>query len=103
MSVITIEKTGNCLFIGSLLILLFLSILFGGCGGTPELERTQPRYKVSLEGTFITESPEEIRFLVKVLFAIDCSLSMGDDVGGVMVGSDPHLLRIDAGRNFIDA
>ncbi|MGA1791231.1 MAG: hypothetical protein ACMUIM_07080 [bacterium] len=103
MGVTTLEKTVNRLFLESLLIIFFFSVIFWGCGGTPELEKTQPRYKVSLEGTFITESPEEIRFPVKVLFAIDCSLSMGDDVGGVMVGSDPHFLRIDAVRNFIDA
>lgn len=85
-----------------LLFLILFSIIFNGCGGAPELELTQSRYKVSLEGTFITESPDEIRFPVKVLFAIDCSLSMGDTVDGQLAGSDPHFLRIDAVENFID-
>ncbi|MBF0453102.1 MAG: hypothetical protein HQK75_20545, partial [Candidatus Magnetomorum sp.] len=60
------------------------------------------RYRISLSGNFLTESPDEIQFPVKVLFAIDCSLSMGDDVEGTMMGSDPHFLRIDAVRQFID-
>jgi len=78
-----------------------LSATLWGCG-SPELEYTQDRAIVSLAGTFLTESPDEINFPVKVLFAIDCSLSMGDTVDGVMVGSDPHFLRIEAVRNFID-
>ena len=85
-----------------LLEIIIFSIIFTGCGSSPELEKTQPRYKVTLEGSFITESPDEIRFPVKVLFAIDCSLSMGDSVDGQLVGSDPHFLRIEAVRNFID-
>jgi hypothetical protein len=74
---------------------------FCGCEG-PTLERTQARSKVSLTGTFLTESPDEIDFPVKVLFAIDCSLSMGDTIDGQLAGSDPHFLRIEAVRNFID-
>jgi hypothetical protein len=58
---------------------------------------------VALEGSFLTESPDEINFPVKVLFAIDCSLSMGDSVNGLTVGSDPYFLRIEAVRNFINA
>jgi hypothetical protein len=79
----------------------FLFLYLSGCGAI-ELERTQARSKVTLQGTFFTESPDEINFPVKVLFAIDCSLSMGDTVNGQMVGSDPHFLRIEAVRNFID-
>ena len=71
-----------------------------GCDG-PSLEKKQPRNLISLKGTFLTESPDEIEFPVKVLFAIDCSLSMGDEELGTEVGSDPHFLRIEAVRNFI--
>jgi hypothetical protein len=65
------------------------------------LERVAATEKVTLSGTFLTESPDEISFPVKVLFAIDCSLSMGDEIQGQLVGSDPHFLRIEAVRNFI--
>ncbi len=80
-------------------ILLLLSY---GCSESPPLELTQAQTKVTLTGSFITESPDEIQFPVKVLFAIDCSLSMGDEVLGVQMGSDPNFLRIEAVRNFID-
>jgi len=76
-------------------------LIVSGCDAPP-LERTQDRYIVSLAGSFTTESPDEINFPVKVLFAIDCSLSMGDEVNGTTVGSDPYFLRIEAVRNFID-
>ncbi len=84
-----------------LLIALFLSFA-GGCTAGPDLERTQAQTKVALEGSFLTESPDEIDFPVKVLFAIDCSLSMGDEELGIVAGSDPYFLRIEATRNFID-
>ncbi len=85
-------------------LILFLSglcFLLIGCSDH-DLERTQGRSKMSLVGDFQTESPDEIQFPVKVLFAIDCSLSMGDEVGGVMAGSDPHFMRRDAVRDFIN-
>ena len=82
-------------------VLIFWFLFFSGCEG-PDLERTQERSKVTLRGSFMTESPDEINFPVKVLFAIDCSLSMGDNVNGQVVGSDPYFLRIEAVRNFID-
>jgi len=86
----------------SLLSALALGSLFAaGCGDVP-LERTQERTKVALRGSFLTESPDEIQFPIKVLFAIDCSLSMGDEINGVRAGSDPDFLRIDAVRDFID-
>ncbi len=78
-----------------------LALLAAGCG-SPELERTQERTKLALRGTFVTESPDEIRFPVKVLFAIDCSLSMGDEINGQLAGSDPHFLRIEAVREFVE-
>ncbi len=84
--------------IGVCLLLLFLT---GGCESV-NLERVADSEKVTLAGTFLTESPDEITFPVKVLFAIDCSLSMGDEIMGQLVGSDPHFLRIEAVRNFVD-
>ena len=81
--------------------IIAIMLLAIGCGG-PELELTQDRSTVSLSGSFLTESPDEINFPVKVLFAIDCSLSMGDEVDGILAGSDPYFLRIEAVRNFID-
>lgn len=86
--------------IGTLICFLFV---LSGCGDSPDLEWTQQRNKVTLQGSFVTETPDEINFPVKVLFAIDCSLSMGDaardDIEG---GSDPHFLRMEAVRNFVD-
>ncbi|KPK27164.1 MAG: hypothetical protein AMK69_10880, partial [Nitrospira bacterium SG8_3] len=79
-----------------------LLLLFYGCNEGPDLELTQDRSKLSLSGTFVTESPDEISFPVKVLFAIDCSLSMGDAAMGMADGSDPHYLRLEAVRNFVD-
>ncbi|WP_291317162.1 hypothetical protein [Desulfuromonas sp.] len=83
------------------LLILPLLLLGSGCS-EGDLERTQARSKLALQGTFITESPDEIRFPVKVLFAIDCSLSMGDEINGQLAGSDPYFLRIEAVRNFIN-
>ena len=80
---------------------LLVLILVAGCDGYG-LERTFDSQMAALSGTFLTESPDEISFPVKVLFAIDCSLSMGDEINGQLVGSDPHFLRIEAVRNFID-
>jgi len=82
--------------------LLLILALTSACDQAPDLERTQVRQKVSLSGSFYTQSPDEIVFPVKILFAIDCSLSMGQEVQGAQAGSDPQFLRIDAVRNFID-
>ena len=79
-----------------------LAVLLG-CSDSPNLERTQAQTKVGLSGSFLTESPDEIKFPVKVLFAIDCSLSMGDEEMGIVAGSDPYFLRIQAARDFINA
>lgn len=77
-------------------------LLAAGCGGDPPLERTQERRQATITGSFFTESPDEINFPVKVLFAVDCSGSMGARVGDVVGGADPYGLRIDATRNFIN-
>ena len=84
-----------------IVLLAVLLAVASACSEAPPLERSIAREKLSLSGTFLTESPDEIKFPVKVLFAVDCSLSMGDDVDGVRVGSDPYDLRIEAVRNFI--
>ena len=77
------------------------ALMLTACEEPVKLEHVQNRKIVSLGGTFLTESPDEIRFPVKVLFAIDMSLSMGDEVNGQMAGSDPYMLRLEAVRNFI--
>jgi Bacterial TSP3 repeat/von Willebrand factor type A domain len=86
------------------LSVIFVMMLSGvvGCSDGPVLERAQVRTRASLNGSFLTESPDEINFPVKVLFAIDCSLSMGDEEMGIVSGSDPYFLRIEAVRNFIN-
>ncbi len=89
-------------FMKRIIIIGIYILAICSCSDGPDLERTQNRSKVSLNGTFLTESPDEISFPVKVLFAIDCSLSMGDEVDGALAGSDPTFMRIDAVRNFID-
>ena len=66
---------------------LFVQISTIGCGDSVDLERVTATEKATLRGTFLTESPDEISFPVKVLFAIDCSLSMGDEIMGQLVGS----------------
>jgi len=83
-------------------ILLFTFCLIACNEKSPELEKIQQRHKINIMGTFLTESPDEIIFPVKVLFAIDCSLSMGDSINGVTGGSDPHYKRFDEVRSFID-
>ena len=47
-----------------------------GCDNSPPLERAAARERGVIVGEFHTENPENIQFPVKVLFAIDCSLSM---------------------------
>ena len=84
-------------------VLLASSVLFlFGCKESPELEWTQERSSVTLSGQFITKSPDEIQFPVKVLFAIDCSLSMGQEIDGAQAGADPAFQRIDAVKSFIN-
>jgi hypothetical protein len=87
---------------GAAIAIVLAVFLLQGCDNNTPLERTQAQSKATLEGSFLTESPDEINFPVKVLFAIDCSLSMGDEEMGVVAGSDPYFLRIEAARNFIN-
>jgi hypothetical protein len=80
-----------------ILIVLFISIL-GACDNAPPLERATNLQTATLRGTFYTESPDDLVFPVKVLFAIDCSGSMG----AAGVGSDPSNRRLTATRAFVD-
>jgi len=88
-------------FINFFTCLLFL-ITMPACDEETAWEYRQTRHRIALSGKFLTESPDEIQFPVKVLFAIDCSLSMGDEVNGQIMGSDPHFERLEAVREFID-
>ena len=58
--------------------ILFLACVVGivSCDNGPPLERTTVRETGSIVAEFHTENPENIQFPVKVLFALDCSLSM---------------------------
>ncbi len=76
--------------------------LVTGCKESADLEWTQARSQASIKGQFLTQDPDTINFPVKVLFAIDCSLSMGQEVDGNQVGADPSGERIKAVKAFID-
>ena len=49
---------------------LWVLISISGCDEA-SLERVAASEQMTLSGTFLTESPDEISFPVKVLFAID--------------------------------
>ena len=83
-------------------VLMLCISLVTGCKEEPPLEWTQERSQSSISGQFLTKDPDTIEFPVKVLFAIDCSLSMGQDIDGAVVGADPSFQRIEAVRNFIE-
>ena len=80
------------------LLVIAVSLLMAGCENAPPLERTTARLPATLEGTFYSESPDNISFPVKVLFALDCSGSMG----AAGEGSDPQNLRFNATLDFVD-
>jgi hypothetical protein len=81
--------------------LIILISLVSGCKESADLEWTQSRSQSSIKGQFLTQDPDTIDFPVKVLFAIDCSLSMGQTVDGNEVGADPAGERFDAVKDFI--
>ncbi len=80
---------------------LITAMLISACD-SPPLERYMARDEVTINATFLTENPENIIFPVKVLFAIDCSGSMGGTAAGIEGGSDPEGLRLDAVREFVN-
>ncbi|MGD9158876.1 MAG: hypothetical protein PVG39_10750, partial [Desulfobacteraceae bacterium] len=84
-----------------ILILLFMLTAVAACDAPP-LERFMARDEVTIHASFLTEDPENIVFPVKVLFAIDCSGSMGGTAAGIEGGSDPDGLRLDAVREFVN-
>ncbi len=86
-----------------ILLLGCLVAVLVGCKDHAPLERTTESSIAVLKGSFRTENPDEIGFPVKVLFAIDASASMGFVMpDGSGAGADPHGLRLDAAREFIN-
>lgn len=78
--------------------MIMLVGLIAACDNGPSLENTTARQPATVRGTFYTESPENLIFPVKVLFALDCSGSMG----AVDVGSDPTNQRLAAAMEFVE-
>ena len=85
----------NDLFLAALLC---MGLLLSACNNGPDLEPVTRSDKATLSGIFYTESPDELIFPIKVLFALDCSGSMG----AAGVGSDPENLRFNATLDFIN-
>lgn len=87
--------------LGTLIVLFACVLGLAACDNGPDLEPTTARQQASLSGEFYTENPEEIQFPVKVLFAIDCSLSMltSDPLNPP---DEPYGRRIAAVRRFLD-
>jgi hypothetical protein len=81
-----------------LLVSIFLVM---ACDNGPPLERTTAREQGTIVAEFYTENPENIQFPVKVLFAIDCSLSMLSS-DPVNPPDEPYGRRIAAVRRFLD-
>jgi len=84
-----------------IIMTFFMCLLIISCDAPP-LERFMARDEVAITASFLTEDPENIIFPVKVLFAIDCSGSMGGTAAGIEGGSDPEGLRLDAVREFVN-
>ncbi|MBW2367983.1 MAG: hypothetical protein JRH15_08860 [Deltaproteobacteria bacterium] len=84
-----------------LTVLLLSVMFFTACDNGPSLERVSTRQMATLSGEFYTENPEAIQFPVKVLFAIDCSLSMivSDPPNPP---DEPYGRRIAAIQRFLD-
>jgi len=84
------------------LLAVFLgAVLLTGCDNSKNLERITEREPATIFGEFYTENPEAIQFPVKVLFAIDCSLSMivSDPANPP---DEPYGRRIAAVQRFLD-
>ena len=82
-----------------ILVLLFFTFL-AGCEEESDLQRIISSEKVKISGSFLTENPEELRFPVKLIFAIDQSDSMGN--GSDTPGADPFNKRIELALEYID-
>lgn len=81
----------------SILLLVAISLL-AACDNGPDLENTTARMTATIDGSFFTEDPDDLIFPVKVLFAIDCSGSMG----AAGEGSDPTNQRLAATLAFVE-
>jgi hypothetical protein len=85
------------LFCFSVLVCV-VAIALVGCDNGPDLENSTHRQRATIDGSFFTESPDDLIFPVKVLFAIDCSGSMG----AAGQGSDPTNQRLAATLAFVE-
>ncbi len=87
--------------IRSFCVLLACVFSVAACDNGPPLERTTARDRAVIRGEFHTENPEVIQFPVKVLFALDCSLSMltSDPENPP---DEPYGRRIASVRRFLD-
>jgi hypothetical protein len=84
-------------------ISLLLACVMGivSCDNSPPLERTTVRDTGSIIAEFHTENPENIQFPVKVLFALDCSLSMLSS-DPLNPPDEPYGRRIAAVQRFLE-
>ncbi len=89
-----------CKFL-SLTVLLACLLGAVACDNNTPLERTVTREQGRIVAEFYTENPENIQFPVKVLFAIDCSLSMTSS-DPLNPPDEPYGRRIAAVRRFLD-
>ena len=87
----------------SLLISLVIACAIGvfSCDNGPPLERTTVRDTGTILAEFHTENPENIQFPVKVLFALDCSLSMLSS-DPLNPPDEPYGRRIAAVQRFLE-
>jgi hypothetical protein len=82
-------------------MVLLVGVMFlSACDNSKNLERVSDGEPAAVFGEFYTENPEAVQFPVKVLFAIDCSLSMlsSDPV----TEGEPYGRRIAAVQRFLD-
>ena len=84
-----------------ILCIALFAFAMAACDNSPPLERTTERQMATISGEFYTESPEEIQSPVKVLFAIDCSLSMLSSDPIIPVEA-PRGRRIAAVQSYLD-
>ena len=83
-------------------ILILCCVLgFVACDNKTPLERITVREQGRIIAEFHTENPENIQFPVKVLFALDCSLSMLSS-DPLNPPDEPYGRRIAAVRRFLD-
>jgi hypothetical protein len=84
-----------------LTVILAFMLGVAACDNGVPLERTTVREQGAIYAEFNTENPENIQFPVKVLFALDCSLSMLSS-DPLNPPDEPYGRRIAAVRRFLD-